>query len=206
MDFEKQLDAERQKVESFNGFQEVIPEFARIQAVREFSPSMEVQAEEIREVVLDFPELKYDMWKELSLQERADILGALEVEIAKIEMRDPISVEHESTTPGRMGYFDPRELRLVISDNLLALDNKEDYVEVLDTLFHEGRHAYQNYNLNVTRTEASDELVKSWKVNLDSTRLGYVSASTQGFWRYYTQPVEVDARLFAETVVKKLDL
>lgn len=205
MDFERQLDTERwQEVEPLDGLQEGIPEFARMQEFREFAPSMEVQAEEIREVFLDFPELQYNKWKELSLQERVDVLGALEAEVAKIEMRDPISVQHESTALGLMGYFDRKELRLVISDSLLVSDRKEDYVEVLDTLFHEGRHAYQNYNLNVTRTEASDELVRSWEVNY--AELGYASSSTQGFWRYYTQPVEVDARLFAETVVKKLDL
>lgn len=205
MDFERQLDTEQwQEVEPLDRLQEGIPEFARMQEFREFAPSMEVQAEEIREVFFDFPELQYDKWKELSLRERVDVLGVLEAEVAKIEMRDPISVQHESTAPGLMGYFDRKELRLVISDSLLVSDRKEDYVEVLDTLFHEGRHAYQNYNLNVTRTEASDELVRSWEVNY--AELGYASSSTQGFWRYYTQPVEVDARLFAETVVKKLDL
>lgn len=204
VDIESRFDIERPENLSFDGLQEGIPEFIRIQESREFAPSMEVQAEEIREVFFDYPELQYDVWKDLSVQERVNALSTLEAEVANIEMRNPISVEHESTAPGLMGYFDPNKLRLVISDNLLTSDRKEDYVETLNTLFHEGRHAYQNYNLTVARTEASDEMVEAWRVNY--MELGYASSSIEGFWRYYAQPVEVDARLFAETVVRKLDL
>ena len=38
---------------------------------------------------------------------------------------------------------------MVISDNLIGSNSYEAYKEVLKTLFHEGRHAYQYYNLDV---------------------------------------------------------
>ena len=76
----------------------------------------------------------------------------------------------------------------------------------METYFHEGRHAYQFYNLLVERTEPNSELFNSWDVNLNV--LGYNSEDYGifGYEEYYTQPVEVDARVFAETVISKLDL
>ena len=100
---------------------------------------------------------------------------------------------------------------MVVSENVLTSDSYHDYKEVIDTLLHEGRHAYQDYNLNVRQTEQSDTLVDAWRVNLQ--KLGYDSVgtfdvmfATKGFYRYYTQPIEVDARYFAETVMNKLGL
>lgn len=184
-----------------------IPEFVLNREFQEFAPNMEVQAEEIRDVFVDIPELQYGEWKELGIDQRTEVLNAFEQEIAKIEMRDAMPVEHEATKPSLMGYYNGT--KLVISDNLLGDDSYNAYREVMDTLFHEGRHAYQFYNLDVARTEASTEMVEAWRVNIQE--LGYEKGrntllSNAGFYRYYIQPVEVDARLFAETVVNKLGI
>ncbi len=188
---------------------EDLPVFARLEGTEEFAPSMEVQAAEILDVYRDIPELSFDRWKELDVDQRAEVLNVFEQKIAEIEMRDAMVVEHEATKTSLMGYYNGS--KLVISDNLLSSDNYEAYKETLNTLFHEGRHAYQDYNLYVARTEASSELVESWRVNLQE--LGYESASglqsifsNKGYYKYYTQPIEVDARFFAETVVNKLNL
>lgn len=186
-----------------------IPAFLRLDHTEELAPSMEVQATEICEVFRDIPELQFEKWQELSIEQRTEVLNAFEAEIAKIEMRNEMPVEHENLGPGTYGYYDGN--KVVISDALIGSDSYADYREVLDTLLHEGRHAYQYYNLDVRQTEQSDALVDAWRVNLKE--LGYDSASTydtlfatRGFQRYYTQPIEVDARHFAETVMNKLGL
>jgi hypothetical protein len=52
------------------------------------------------------------------------------------------------------------------------------------------------------RSEISDEKFNAWKVNLET--IGYESGRKLGYEYYYTQPVEVDARIFAEAVTNHL--
>lgn len=186
-----------------------VPDFLRLNETGECAPPMEVQAVEISEAFRDIPELSFENWQELSVEDRAVTLNAFEARIAEIELRDAMPVNTESTDPGVYGYYDGT--KLVISDKLLGSNRYEDYKEVMDTLLHEGRHAYQFHNVYTSQTELSDTLVDAWRVNLKE--LGYDSASTldtmfatKGFKRYYTQPVEVDARHFAETVINKIGL
>ena len=123
-------------------------------------------------------------------------------------MRDPVDVRMEVFDKNTlMGTFDGTTLR--IADHSLMDNSYEGYKETLDTLFHEGRHAYQDYNLYVERVEQNRELVDSWKVN--NVDLGYDNGDRlifkdRGYLEYYTQPVEVDARVFAETVINELGL
>lgn len=195
---------------SASKFDEEFPDFMKKGEIREFAPSMEVQAAEICDVFREIPELEYENWKELSVDEKADVLRCFEGKIAEIEMRNPMQVSHKELADGVMGYYNSSGI--VISDGLLRDNAYDAYRETLDTLFHEGRHAYQCYNLEVKRIEASDELYNSWNVN--ENLMGYNSgdayAGTEyeiyGYYEYYTQPVEVDARVFAETVVRKLEL
>lgn len=179
-----------------------------------FAPSMEVQADKIRDIYYSMPEIQFAEWKKLDVEERTKLLEAFEGKIANVEKRTAMPVRHEQTKAGLMGYNDGH--KLVISDRLVGSNEYSDYKEVLNTLFHEGRHSYQNYNLYIGRTESSDEIYKSWVANRE--KLGYSSSNTsfpfslsstfreKSYYKYYTQPVEVDARLFAETVEKKLGL
>ena len=180
-----------------------IPSFARSMEVHEFAPSMEIQAEEIHNVFCEIPELSFDKWQELSIERRVELLGEFEKKVAEIEMRAPLSVHHEATIPALKGYFDGN--KIVISDNVITQNDKASYREVLNTLFHEGRHAYQFHNIFSERTERNDELFKSWDVNIK--QLGYQPSkgcSLMGYNRYFCQPVEVDARVFAEVVMRTL--
>ncbi len=184
-----------------------LPAFMQFDETKEFAPNMEVQAAEIRDVFFDMPELQYDEWKELSCEERVDALNQLEQKTADIAMRTPLEVRAENLGNNVMGVCDGKSL--TISDQLLMSDSEESYAEVLNTLFHEGRHAYQYYNLDVERVEQNKELVDSWRVNFEV--LGYDDGDRMifkelGFYEYYSQPVEVDARVFAETVCNTLGI
>ena len=184
------------------------PMFMRTDETQEFAPSSEVQAAEIREAFLDIPELRYENWVELNGEQRVAALNELEQQVAEIAMRDPMDVQmavFEKDT--LMGTFDGTTLR--IADHSLMDNSYDGYTETLNTLLHEGRHAYQDYNLYVERVEQNRELVDSWKVN--NVDLGYDNGDRlifkdRGYLEYYTQPVEVDARVFAETVINELGL
>ena len=73
------------------------------------------------------------------------------------------------------------------------------YEDVLDTLIHEGRHAYQDYNLNVRETHPRHGEVANWNLN---EFYGYQDVENCGFKAYAMQPMETDARAFAEDVLK----
>lgn len=184
-----------------------LPKFLLLDDIKEFAPTSEIQAMEIRDVFLDMPELKFEEWRELASDEKVAALNALEQKVSDIAMRNPMKVQEEQTSENVMGYFDGKSL--VISKQLLMDNSYEGYKQTLDTLFHEGRHAYQDYNLYVSQVEQSSEMVEAWRVNNDI--LGYDNGDRAifkelGFYEYYTQPVEVDARIFAETVINTLGI
>ena len=172
----------------------------------EVAPTMEVQAALIREEFLNIPELHYENWKALSVEQRVEAMNEMEQKVAQIALRDPIPVYCEDLEKGIMGLNTGD--KLIVDEQQMASDSYESYLQALDTLFHEGRHSYQDYNLLVKRVEQSDELVNSWIANY---KLSYDNGDRlifkeYGMLRYFTQPLEVDARLFAETVMRELGL
>lgn len=190
-------------------FDEIQNRVETVNEIPDFAPSMEVQAGLIREEFLNISEVQYENWKELTVEERVAAMNALELRIAQIAHRDPITVYSENLEYPILGYYSNEAKIMVISEFSVGDDSYEAYVRAMTTLFHEGRHAYQDYNLKVCRVEQSDELVTAWAVNYNG--LGYDNGNrlifkTHGIMRYVTQPVEVDARVFAETVIKELEL
>lgn len=174
-----------------------------------FAPNMEVQAELIREAFLNIPEVQYENWKEMTVEERVAAMNELEKCAAEIAHRDPITVRSEDLEYPTMGYYNNQEKVMVISEFSVGDSSYEAYVRAMTDLFHEGRHAYQDYNLDVCRVEQNDERVFAWQMNDEI--LGYDSGhrlifKTYGMLRHATQPVEVDARVFAETVIQELEL
>lgn len=172
----------------------------------ELAPSMELQAKEIAEAFLEFPELNYENWKELCSEERLNVLQSFETEIARIEHRDPLVVRQADLGQCVRGQCSWHTGELLVNTDMLGSDSREDYVQSLTTFIHEGRHAYQFHNLYVEAVEPNKELLDSWHVNLDV--LGYDSGDHIffGFEKYYTQPIEVDARVFAQATIKNMDL
>ena len=175
-----------------------------------FAPEMSEQTDQIAKVFSEIPELSYENWKELSLTDRVETLSRLETEVARIEMRYPAKVVSVHYPPGKIGNYNDGQMNLNVS--VLADGSYEAYKQTMNVFFHEGRHAYQIFNLNVCRTEPIGTLVDAWQINMKE--LGYEEADAYkgdilervGFLRYYNQPTEVDARMFAEMQMKKLGI
>ena len=150
-------------------------------------------------------------WKELGLEERVKLLNELESRIAEIEHRPacPIEVkdlgkisEYKGMLQGHMGYHETTLWggeRIVINSELVKSNNPKYFNEVLDTVIHEGRHSYQTYNLEHRETHTSKGDLTNWKTNMNE--YGYQNAALCGFKLYWMQPVEADARKFAEDVL-----
>ena len=87
-------------------------------------------------------ELNEIAWAVDVIDKRAELLGYFETKTAAIEMRNPLRTEHESTAKSVAGYFDgSRIVIIIISDDQLGRNDIGAYWNILETLFHEGRHA-----------------------------------------------------------------
>lgn len=172
----------------------------------EKAPSMEIQAAMIREIFLNSEPLQFENWTMLSLDERVIALNQLEGDVAQISCRDALPVLAEQLPIRCCGYCNGEIL--VINQKQIMSNDYQDYRTMLDTFFHEGRHGYQFYNLNKNRVEPNQALLESWENNylLESYRSFRLDFKNWGFRRYQEQPVEVDARAFAETVLNSLEL
>lgn len=183
-----------------------------VEELEGFAPSMEVQVAEIREVFMDIPELQFENWKNLDVDERVNVLQHLENEVAEIAHRPSLEITMEVLPDGIMGQCSSD--RIIISENALSSNSYEMYRENLDTVFHEGRHAYQNHNVTLSLltgrpVERNEVLVESWKDN--HIKLGYEDGNWPGyeelgFLHYLNQPVEVDARAFASEAIRALNI
>lgn len=175
------------------------------------APSDLEQVSEISDVMVNMEQLRPEEWQKLSLEERVDVLNDLETKIAEIEHRPSCPIEVENLGPvyemcgelqGHMGYHQTDILgneRIVINTELVGSDNPAYFREVLDTIVHEGRHSYQTYNLDVRETHTSHGDLTNWQINRDF--MGYQDADKCGFRAYWMQPLEADARKFAEDVL-----
>lgn len=165
------------------------------------APSDNIQIEEISDSMRNIEGLSYEEWKELSPEDRLNVLQELESNIADIAHREECPISTKELGEGHYGYFDPNLKTITINSELFESDSFKDYKECLDTVIHEGRHAYQYYNLNEREVHPREGDLTNWKLN--EFEYGYQDAETCGFKAYYMQPQEADARAFAEDILNK---
>lgn len=194
-----------------------IPEIAAmIEPIRDQIPSTCLEApndieqiEGISDAMAETPELFPENWQQLSLDQRVEVLNELEVKIAAIEHRPPCPIYTKDMGAierrgdmllGSMGVHVSSMFgeSITINSRLLNSNDPVFFREALDTLVHEGRHSYQTYNMTQRETHTSQGDLTNWHRNLDE--FGYQSAQQSGFKAYWLQPIESDARKFAEDV------
>lgn len=176
------------------------------------------QVELISDYMVDVEDIRYENWKDLSLNQQIEVLNNMEQHIAKIEHRPPTMISTE--------YMDRAEVfgyqlgdDIVINTSYMEIASKDPAMldQLLDTLIHEGRHRYQHYNVEERLVHESPAEVETWRENFEV--LGYADGtpvtiqiagpfeytdeylSYVGARLYYYQPVEIDARDFAKDVM-----
>ncbi len=164
------------------------------------APSDLEQIKQLGDYLTDVPEFRYETWKELDVDERYKALQLAEFKIAEIEHRDPCTLRISSLGEGYYGYYSPMDKSITLNKDYLISNRLEDYKNTLDTLIHEGRHAYQDYNMTEREVHPREGEVNMWKWN--EYTIGYKDAFLCGMEAYAMQPVETDARAFAEDVLK----
>lgn len=145
-----------------------------------------------------------EKWKALSVQEKLDTLQAVEDHVAQKEGRAPCTVKGQyipSTQAGTtLGYYSLNDRTITINTEQLDSQSKygNDYKTHLDTILHEGRHAYQHQTVLGEVEHDNKAEAAAWKNNLEPGH--YISAERNPMG-YYNQPVERDARGFAQTAM-----
>ena len=163
------------------------------------APSDSIQIESISDTFENMTELDYSNWKEMSVEERASAIQDAEMRIAEIEHRPPCPIVLEPMGESTFGYFSPSDKTITLNSDYLESNSFNDYKETLDTLVHEGRHAYQDYNMNERQVHPRSGEVDNWRFN--DHDMGYLDCETFGFELYAMQPMESDASAFAHDVL-----
>lgn len=131
--------------------------------------------------------LQPDAWKHLSVEGRVDTLRLLETRCAEIQGRPPVPVVMEKMDD--CGFFDGEKLHI----NIDHVEDVSKRMEVIGTVAHEGRHAYQLYAMTHEGFHPNAKEVAYWRGN----ELAYFSPDDVGkkfgLEYYLTQPQELDA-------------
>ena len=190
----KAIDSDREIAELIK------PAISEINPIYLEAPSDSVQIEQASDAMQNIEGLDFEEWKELSFDERVEVLQKLEYTLAQIEHRPGCDLNVKSMPEGNYGYFSSRSYDITLNSRDIKSDSFKDYKECIDTIVHEGRHAYQHYNLTVREVHPREGELTNWKWN--EFDLGYRNAQIHGFKAYWSQPMECDARAFAEDVLK----
>lgn len=172
------------------------------------APHDYVQIEQISDVLSNCEEIKYENWVNLELPEKESVLNSLEERIADIECRPACPIRLTPLEDGQWGGYNPVTKDITINSDYAGKSDFGTYREIVDTLVHEGRHAYQDYNVNVCEIHPRHSEVESWAETMGGGKWEYWGdcSSLLGQRLYEQQSIEIDARNFAADVLDKLNL
>ena len=147
--------------------------------------------------LLDTEEYNKQTWLKASEKEKRQILISLYKKLIKIYGVDTaenlvFSKDLDDTTRGQYSHSTKT---VTINQKYLS---KADSYQVVYTMIHEMRHAYQHAAVdNPEKYKVSEETIRQWKHNqiprnYKSTKKGYT------YPEYVSQPIEYDAKNFAK--------
>lgn len=146
--------------------------------------------------------LNPEVWRSLSEEEKMDYFQSLENCMAMESNRDSCKVNGKFLYTGEEGVVlgaynaETREIDINVSQfDECSLYGKEPG-RLTQTCLHEGRHALQHQVAEGAVNYPDSKVAEEWKHNLEADN--YISYKRNPK-AYYNQPVERDAREFAET-------
>lgn len=166
------------------------------------APEDMIQVKECAEKINQIKGSNFVEWQNLDVAGRANVLAEIEGAVATVAHRNPCPIVFQPMAQNRFGYYDQNNKTITLNSFLLENPSEETYSRCIETVLHEGRHAYQDYNLTIRQVHADDTDIKAWRAN--DYGYGYLDVETYGFETYSKQPVEMDARDFASHVLEKM--
>jgi hypothetical protein len=142
-----------------------------------------------------FPDIfHYRNWRTSTLEEKTNALQLLENAYAKKQGRRPCVVEVVKLPPNICGQFNGKTIVL----NQLELENPNKNVACVDTIIHEGRHAFQQECVDGKAHIDNAAELQKWRENHS------LYFSHQEGYKYYFQSIERDAYSYAFSETKNL--
>lgn len=136
-------------------------------------------------------------WAESTVEEKKDALQAIEVHTAKEQGRNPVRIAFQRTSADEMGAYDFFQSKsITINESLLESESSQVAVE---TVLHEGFHAYQDQMVNGI-IEGTSQNADLWKDSLEGRYISY-NQNPRG---YEEQALERDACEYAEKKAREL--
>lgn len=183
---------------------EIAEAYKQIEAPQDF-----IQIEQISDVLADCKELDHGKWQQLEISEKVEVLNNLEKQIAEIEHRPTCQIRIVDLPIHQFGGYNPDSKTIDINRIYVKMSDvdKNKFREIIDTLVHEGRHAYQDYNVNVCEVHPRHSEVMSWAETMEGGKWGYYgdTSTRLGQRLYEQQSIEIDARNFATDVLERLE-
>ena len=166
----------------------------------EVAKTTERQMGEAIEALRDMPELKPEVWRGLSPEQRFEALRGVEQRMAAIQGRPPVEMTVEPCTlAGASGQYDHSTGRMSIAPEELQSENP---YRVLDTVINEGRHAYQHYAVEHPGFHPISKEAQLWEWNMEPDN--YLMPNEVGGRAYALQPIEIDAISYSSGIVMGL--
>lgn len=127
-----------------------------------------------------------------------DLCNLYDVEVGVLKFVSDRELKHAA------GAYDDRARALLFNVDMLASSRPDLLWMMVDTVFHECRHALQHAAISRSGYPyGSHEQRIDWAVNfLDGN---YLTPDKDGFEAYRKQPVEFDAENFARTVLRNFN-
>ncbi|TCS94854.1 hypothetical protein [Hazenella coriacea] len=92
-----------------------------------------------------------------------------------------------------MGYYNHKKKEIYVALN--SLTDEQSY-NIVETVIHEGRHAYQHYALENPEIHPDHKELELWRKN--TRHMGGVYLSPMYDFMYYYQAIERDANQYAD--------
>lgn len=146
-------------------------------------------------------------WSRLSEEGKVAVLQAIEDEAAAEAEREARTVEAKWLYVGddgiELGRYESGPRTVYVNSSQLAEGSRygDDPDKMVETVLHEGRHAFQHDVAEGKVPYEDQETVKAWADNLAPG--GYVTFA-ENPRAYYDQPVEADARSYASARLSQI--
>ncbi len=145
----------------------------------------------------DMPALTPEGWAQLDIGGRLEALNNVEATMAEIQGRPSVPVETAPMGETTFGGYDGS--RILLNEEHLRR-NELPVREFVDTIVHEGRHAYQDAAVKNPDLAGNAPEVQAWAENMQN----YLSLEQYGQEIYQSQPVEADAWNYAAQITNGL--
>ncbi|MGV8026684.1 MAG: hypothetical protein AB2L18_09025 [Anaerolineaceae bacterium] len=164
----------------------------------DFQSETESQIQDASDSLAEIDNIKQENWDTLDSDERLNTLQNIESQMSEIQNRPSVQISTKDLENYTFGGYDNENNVININQNHLEGEMPVD--EMVDTIIHEGRHAYQDYAINNPGFINDPDIIDQWSENLEN----YLSPREVPLDIYMDQPLESDAWSYASSIRSNL--